>query len=610
MDKKKQYRQIRKLYLVFGAAFFALLAIMFSFYSLLETVDQQLSDMIYQMISYQSASNTVDLISVDDTSIAQLGEYSTWSRKLTAQLITTLNTEEHAPAVIGIDLDYSSSKDSEGDQALLEVCRVYKNVCFSASVTMEETPKRKKGTSVSSLSSISASDISLPYATLLPYIKTGVINNTLSSSDGIARNAITSINVNGTEYDSFAVATYKMYMDSLGTQYSLPEVDEGNSFAFTYTKQSKDYNVYSFYDVISGNVDVSVFDNKIVYVGDYTNPSSAVKTPLRQSSQMQQIEVQANILEALLTQRTGRAVSRPFTAVFYAIFAAVFFLATAYSSNFRTMLAAVLLMILQIIICGVLNIFGYYILVLIPISLVVIITIFNLSVRYGVTRHQRYKMEKAFKKYVDKSVVNEIVHNGALEAKIGGVRKDIAVLFVDIRGFTSLSESLPPEQIVEILNQYLTLAANAVEKNSGTLDKFIGDAAMAVFNSPFDLEDYEYKAVHAAWDLLLSAKELNEFCQTQYDKQVTFGIGIQCGEAVIGNIGCESRMDYTAIGDTVNTASRLEGVAAPGQILISEEMNERLNGRIQTSFAGEFSLKGKKNKVNAYSVDGIYEKLP
>jgi adenylate cyclase len=219
-------------------------------------------------------------------------------------------------------------------------------------------------------------------------------------------------------------------------------------------------------------------------------------------------------------------------------------------------------------------------------------------------------MEKAFKKYVDKSVVNELVNNGALEAKIGGVRKDVAVLFVDIRGFTSLSESLPPEQIVEILNQYLALAANAVEKNSGTLDKFIGDAAMAVFNSPFDLEDYEYKAVHAAWDLLLSAKELNEFCQTQYQKQVTFGIGIQCGEAVIGNIGCEARMDYTAIGDTVNTASRLEGVAAPGQILISEEMNERLNGRIKTSFAGEFSLKGKKNKVNAYSVEGIWEQIP
>jgi adenylate cyclase len=146
-----------------------------------------------------------------------------------------------------------------------------------------------------------------------------------------------------------------------------------------------------------------------------------------------------------------------------------------------------------------------------------------------------------------------------------------------------------------------------VEKNSGTLDKFIGDAAMAVFNSPFDLEDYEYKAVHAAWDLLSSAQELNEFCQTQYQKQVTFGIGIQCGEAVIGNIGCESRMDYTAIGDTVNTASRLEGVAAPGQILISEEMYERLQGRIQTSFAGEFSLKGKKNKVNAYSVEGMGE---
>ncbi len=259
--------------------------------------------------------------------------------------------------------------------------------------------------------------------------------------------------------------------------------------------------------------------------------------------------------------------------------------------------------------CGVLNLFGYYILILIPTGLVIIITIFNLFVRYWATKYSSYKMETTFKKYVDENVVEQIVQNGG-KAQIGGVKKDIAVLFVDIRGFTSLSESLDPEQIVEILNQYLTLAAVAVFKYNGTLDKFIGDAAMAVFNSPTNLEDYEYRAVCAAWELLSSASELNNFCQKQYGKQVTFGIGIQCGEAVIGNIGCESRMDYTAIGDTVNTAARLEGIAAPGQILISEEMNERLKGRIQTNFAGEYTLKGKKHNVKVYALKGIWFPLP
>ncbi len=400
-----------------------------------------------------------------------------------------------------------------------------------------------------------------------------------------------------------------MYRDSLEKDYVLPKVDDNNSFAFTYTRQSNDYNIYSFYDIISGNVDLSIFENSIVYVGDYTEDDSTFKVPNQRNIKMREIEVQANLLEALLTQRTGHPISSSFMAIFYSIFAAIFFIATSYSSNKKTILSAIILLFLFIATCGVLNLFGYYILILIPTGLVIIITIFNLFVRYWATKYSSYKMETTFKKYVDENVVEQIVQNGG-KAQIGGVKKDIAVLFVDIRGFTSLSESLDPEQIVEILNQYLTLAAVAVFKYNGTLDKFIGDAAMAVFNSPTNLEDYEYRAVCAAWELLSSASELNNFCQKQYGKQVTFGIGIQCGEAVIGNIGCESRMDYTAIGDTVNTAARLEGIAAPGQILISEEMNERLKGRIQTNFAGEYKKKKKKHNVKVYALKGIWFPLP
>lgn len=652
MNKKRHLGILYKAYLCLGTIFFVFLAIFFSYYGILETIDYQISDMIYQAINYQKAETAVKIISIDDTTIEKLGNYQDWSRNLTSKLINTLNQSDYAPAVIGIDLDYTETKDSFGDQELVNTCKNYNNVCFSAYVSMEPEPTeksspfnffKKKHTDSqetamdtskkkADLSALSSKDldsieeiaintsISMPFSDLLPYVSIGVVNNVKNSSDGFIRNAITSITIDtedneelmitaNMEYDSFAVATYKMYMDSLGKTYSLPKVDENNSFTFTYTRQSKDYSIYSFYDVISGNVDLSIFKDSIVYIGDYTESDSTFKAPNQKNIQMQEVEVQANILEALLTQKTGQPISRFFRAIFYSIFAAIFFLATSYSSNKRTIIAAICLFLFQFLVCAVLNIFGYYILILIPASLVVIITIVNLNVRYWIAKYHSYKMETTFKKYVDESVVNEIVTNGA-STRRGGVKKDIAVLFVDIRGFTSLSESLEPEQIVEILNQYLTLAANAVAKNQGTLDKFIGDAAMAVFNSPFDLEDYEYKAVCAAWELLSSAQELNQFCQKQYGKQVTFGIGIQCGEAVIGNIGCESRMDYTAIGDTVNTASRLEGAAAPGQILISEEMNQRLQGRIETSFAGEFTLKGKKNSVPAYIVQGVWLQLP
>ena len=195
--------------------------------------------------------------------------------------------------------------------------------------------------------------------------------------------------------------------------------------------------------------------------------------------------------------------------------------------------------------------------------------------------------------------------NGTYELKLGGENRDVAVLFVDIRGFTPLSESLEPEQVVDILNGYLKLTTESIFKHGGTLDKFIGDATMAVFNSPFDTEDYEYKAILAAWDIVQGGNRIEKEFMEKYGKQVGFGVGVNCGPAVVGNIGCDFRMDYTAIGDTVNTAARLESNAPKGCIYISKDVYERLKGRITVEEVGEIPLKGKSNGVFVYSVTGI-----
>jgi Adenylate cyclase, family 3 (some proteins contain HAMP domain) len=225
------------------------------------------------------------------------------------------------------------------------------------------------------------------------------------------------------------------------------------------------------------------------------------------------------------------------------------------------------------------------------------------------------KIASAFRKYVAPQVVDGIMKSGQYQIKLGGENRDIAVLFVDIRGFTPLSESLEPEQVVEILNEYLNLTTNAIFKNSGTLDKFIGDATMAVFNAPFDLEDYEMQALRAAKDIVAGARALEESCEKRFGKKVTFGVGVNCGEAVVGNIGCETRMDYTAIGDTVNTAARLEANAKAGQVLISQRIYERVKDKNVTVHPiGEIPLKGKSKGLFVYellSIDGeVIRELP
>ena len=168
-----------------------------------------------------------------------------------------------------------------------------------------------------------------------------------------------------------------------------------------------------------------------------------------------------------------------------------------------------------------------------------------------------------------------------------------------------MSEVLKPEEVVEILNEYLSLTTQSIFNNKGTLDKFVGDATMAVFNAPLDLDDYIYRAVKTAWDMKAGSEALAEKFEKRFGRSVAFGIGVNCGDAVVGNIGCEFRMDYTAIGDTVNTAARLESNAKRGQILISQEVYDNVKDRVEVTPIGELPLKGKEVGVFIYQVDNV-----
>lgn len=160
--------------------------------------------------------------------------------------------------------------------------------------------------------------------------------------------------------------------------------------------------------------------------------------------------------------------------------------------------------------------------------------------------------------------------------------------------------------MVEILNQYLSLTSDCILKNGGTLDKFIGDATMALWGAPLPQEDYIYKAVKTAVDMVERSRALSEELQRQFGHRVSFGIGVHCGKAVVGNIGAQIRMDYTAIGDTVNTAARLEANATGGQILVSWAVADALGERIDTTSLGStIKLKGKSEALEVLVVNRL-----
>jgi len=213
----------------------------------------------------------------------------------------------------------------------------------------------------------------------------------------------------------------------------------------------------------------------------------------------------------------------------------------------------------------------------------------------------RQQIKKQFEHYLDPRQVKRLQDNPEL-LKLGGERKYATFLFTDVRGFTSLSESVEPEQVTYIMNKALTAQQSAVQKHNGMVDKYIGDAMMAIFNAPLDLENHEDKAIQCAIDIQNNMEELNKELTQEGLPEVEIGIGVNSGEAVIGNMGSDNRFDYTAIGDAVNTAARLESSTKEvGENLIIGSKTKQ-NSKFRLKLLKPIQVKGKKLKLTIYTV--------
>jgi adenylate cyclase len=216
---------------------------------------------------------------------------------------------------------------------------------------------------------------------------------------------------------------------------------------------------------------------------------------------------------------------------------------------------------------------------------------------------ERKKLEaqrKLFERMVSPAVIDQLDPNSL---QLGGKRMNITVLFADIRGFTTYSEKLPPEKLVFTLNRYLAAMADAVLSQEGTIDKFMGDAIMAWFNAPIQQEDHTLRAVKAALILRESVEALYKILPEE--EHLFFGAGIHFGEAVLGLIGTEKRLEYTAISDNVNVAKRIQENSGKNQILISKEAYERVKDEVRVIPLVEMNLKGKTHPIDVFELTGL-----
>ena len=578
-------------------AFFAV------YLNLLSVADKTAEDILYHHSN--DTMSEIRIIKIDDKTMNQLGDISTWDRSVYTELLDTLCvSEEVRPAVIGFDILLSSEKDEATDKEFAKVCEEYGNVvCGYSYVFSKELTKDKDGNLVENLMTVK--DKVLPYEELRESADMGFVNALMDNDDSFIRSSFLYFDETKSEKaKSFSATVYEKYVIANNGEITYPTDD--SIMEFHYSGEAGDFENVSLIDVLDGTVPASAFDDCIVLVGAYAaGMMDAYFVPVDRGSQMYGVEIHANVIQAIIDGKTLESVPRVFDATVSAIVIALLTFACWNLSVLKTLILCAMTLIIKLVFGLILFNAGFTMNVLSVPVLAILIAIFYTALHYYKARVAKRSIEKAFSKYVAPQVVAEIAKDGTYELKLGGENRDIAVLFVDIRGFTPLSESLKPEQVVDILNGYLELTTRCIFRHGGTLDKFVGDATMAVFNSPFDTEDYIYKAVLTAWDIVQGGNKIEKEFVERYGKSVGFGVGVNCGPAVVGNIGCEFRMDYTAIGDTVNTAARLESNAPKGNVYISQSVYDELSDRITANNIGEIPLKGKSNGVVVYTVTGI-----
>ncbi|MFT3774256.1 MAG: adenylate/guanylate cyclase domain-containing protein [Minicystis sp.] len=212
------------------------------------------------------------------------------------------------------------------------------------------------------------------------------------------------------------------------------------------------------------------------------------------------------------------------------------------------------------------------------------------------------KLRGDLSRFMSKQLVDAIV-KGEHPLSLGGKRTAVSVVFADVVGFTPLAEAREAEQIVALLNELFSVLTEIVFRHGGTVDKFVGDCIMAVWGAPVAQADHAARALSAAEDMMRFLETANEEWKEKYDIEIRLGIGVNSGEAIVGNVGSSKRMEYTVIGDVVNVAARLEAIAQPNQVLVAEATRDLVGNAFALNKLGERRLTGRKTETTVYALD-------
>jgi len=583
--------------------------------------------------SIQSRSDIV-IVAIDDMSVKEFGVWP-WPRSYHAKLIDFLKKAQ--AKAIGFDATFAdNSPDPVDDKNLIEATKtsgiVYHAMYFSPErrvraetkkvsiVVITETEKEiEKLLPVFSISAENCSDLSIPEAgeATIPIpdlirVSRGIGSiNYEPEIDGVVRYAKLVFPFKGKYYPSLSVSLAAQYLgieqkdikicnDGIELGKTKIPVNSQGKILINYTGGIERFKFYPYYRVITGEIPIQEFKDKVVLVGSTAVGAYDLRvTPY--SSNFPGIGVHANIISSILNKKMLIPLPKIIGLVLIIILGIILGLVLPKLSPLFTAVFTAALIVLLILSGVFLFSRGYYLDIVYPGCMIFFGYLFISLFRFISEEKEKQEIKSVFSLHVSSAVVNELLSDPE-KCQLFGTRKNVTVLFADIRGFTTISEKMQPEEVVALLNECFTRMSDVVFENDGFLDKFIGDALLAVFGAPIAHKDDAARAVRAAWQMQKRIKEVEK--EHSYSG-LQIGIGINTGDVVAGNMGSQKRMNYTVIGDNVNLTQRLEDMAKGGQILISEETYKFVSDIVKVNKLEPVLVKGKTNAVQIYEITEV-----
>ncbi len=598
MPALQQYQHLSAIHKIIIAASFSAILVLFSaagiYFKLFESLEDRSIDYRFLIRGEQTIEDTpLVLVFVDDTSAMEYGFRSPTPRALLAKLVNALNSK--GASVIGLDFVLDRSHRKADDRLLAKAFQQAEGKIVLARPEQQDSE-----------TDVTRSQIKNTISSFAPFVKQGYSGVRLGSGDVVRR---MKVGPEGAQH-SFVSQVYHQFTTTYPELETAPDLTIPINFLGTPTRLSDANPVFPVFaaNEVSQLPDI-LFQDKIVLVGSgIPDLGDIFLTPFSQVENgflpMFGVELHAIVLDMLLRDRylsefPAGLLFLLLACYFFCSAVCFFFLPARWSLPCFILEFFGWLLLTSIVFSSV----GLILPAILPITCLIILFVGCLLVtNIAETKHSRF-LKQTFKQYISPELVDQLV-NHPEQINLGGETKNLTVLFSDLEGFTSFSEKLKPRDLVLLLNEYLGEMTDVLFKEKGTLDKYQGDAIMAIFGAPLEQPDHAVRACQTALHMQTTLAKLNQQWKNLGQIQLKVRIGINTGVVVVGNIGSKDRYDYTVIGDEVNLAARLEGVNKMfgTSILISESTLQELGDNYITRELGRIVVKGKTHPITVYEL--------